>query len=1044
MSKTNSIIDVFTQHKVAANLVMIMMILSGMWAATRINTQLDPSVDWPGLFVIANWPGASAEDIEQLVVVPIEQQLRNVLDLQSMSSSSTNGSARIRLEFNFDADITKALETVTDRVTGIRNLPVEMEPLIIRRGISYEEIATLVLSGGDTVSELIPLARAMERQLYALGIDFIEFDGLPEEEIAIQMSSATLMQLNTTLDEVATQVKQRSANTPAGIVGRSQGEMQLRSLDQRRDTTEFEQMEIAVQSGGGLARLADVAIVERRAKTGQAELMKNGKPAIEIMLRRISNSDAIAIAGRLNEWLETARADLPDGVELHIYQEVWVLLKEQLSVIVENGSSGLILVVLMLFLFLSGRVGWWVMIGIPVSFLFATLLYYTLFDGSINILALITFIMALGIVVDDAIVVGEDSVSLFEQGYSPAEAAAGGAKRMFMPVLTSSLTTLAAFVPLIIAGGEMGAVIQTMPIVLLCVIVASLIECFLVLPGHLKKSFEKINRDNPGRFRSAFDRKFFHLREKIYRPVLEKALAFPGVTLWTAFGFVILAISLVISGRVGVNMVMGMSLEMLEANVAFTSEASPERRQAFMSMLEQTLDETNAEFNGDNINGFISKSNSAMLDQERKSGSQYSSMRIEYAWEDAYSVPPQQFINSWREKIVQPPWVEQVLLEVRGGANGGAPDMSLILKGQNLVDLKNASEELQAALAGYEGVSNIYDNLPYGKDQIIFSLTPTGIALGVSTSSLGQQLRAAYNGARVQIFNQNNTELEVLVTLPDVERDHISSLYQLPVKTAAGDLVPLGLIATLNNRRGIDIINRNGGYLAITVSASVDSNQNNAERILGQISSNELALIKQKYGLSSDLAGMSLQSQQILETMKLGGMLTLVFIYLILCWSFSSYLWPLAVLTAIPLGLTGAIAGHWFMGVDIGVMSLLAFFALTGVVVNDSIVLVSFFRRELQSGKTIKDAIQSAALSRFRAVLLTSLTTVAGLAPLMFENFSLALYMVPVAITLCFGLAFATLLVLLLIPALILMIENSREKLKSLTAVVTARAYLAK
>jgi multidrug efflux pump subunit AcrB len=276
----------------------------------------------------------------------------------------------------------------------------------------------------------------------------------------------------------------------------------------------------------------------------------------------------------------------------------------------------------------------------------------------------------------------------------------------------------------------------------------------------------------------------------------------------------------------------------------------------------------------------------------------------------------------------------------------------------------------------------------------------------------------------VQIFNQNNTELEVILTLPDAERDHIASLQQFPVRTPGGEIVPLRMLADLSARRGIDVINHSGGYLSVMVSASVDSHVNNADRILASVRSGALQEINQRYGLSFELGGVSLRNQQLMETLQLGGMLTLVFIYLILAWSFSSYLWPMAVLAAIPLGLTGAIVGHWAMGADIGAMSMLAFFALTGVVVNDSIVLVSFLRRELAAGVVLEDAVRRAALSRFRAVILTSLTTVAGLSPLMFETFSLAIYMVPIAITLCFGLAFATLLVLLVVPALIVLIEQ--------------------
>jgi multidrug efflux pump subunit AcrB len=1032
MSASNNIIDLFTRHKVASNLVMVMMILSGLWAVQNINTQLDPSMVIPTVTIQANWPGASAEDVEQLIVVPIEQQLANLVELQGLYSTSRNGSASVRVSFEYDADMGKGLDTVKNKVAQIRNFPSDMEPIIVAQETDYEGIAVVSVSSDGALSELIPLVRSMEADLYARGIEGIEFDGLPEEEIAIQVSSRKLIELGTNLDHLASEVRQRSSNAPAGTVGRGQAEMQLRSLDQARAVAEFEQLDVAVQSGGRLARLGDIALIEKRPKVGQPSLTREGKVAIEMELYRLTSSDAILTANILANWLEETRINLPRGVEIHVYQEAWLLLKEQLNVIFKNGTSGLILVLLTLFLFLNGKVGWWVMMGIPVSFLFATLLFFGVFGGSINIMALITFIMALGIVVDDAIVVGEDAVTLFEQGMSPEEAAAGGAKRMFLPVVASSLTTMAAFVPLMLTGGEIGAVIVTLPMVMLCVIIASLVECFLVLPGHLKKSFSKIDRKKPSAFRQKFDTWLYDKRDRYYRPILDKSLSAPGTTLCAAIGCVVLAFSLVVSGRVGLNMVTGMSLEMLEANVQFSAQANEQDRQQFMSHLESTMRATDEGHGGININGFVSKFNSAMLNQERKTGSQYASIRIEYAWEDERFIAPQEFVNHWQEALVQPPYVEDVLLEVSGGANNGQPDLSLVLRGRDIPTLKQASEELQSALRSYPGVSNVYDDLPYGKDQIVYAVNPMGKSLGITTESLGKQLRSAYSGGRVQIFNLNDTELEVSVMLPDSERDNLYSLKQFPIETPAGDLVAMGLVADTTNRNGIDVINHNSGFMSVVVSASVDASQNNTEQILAHVSDNALPEIKERYGLTSDISGVTLRNQQILDTMQTGFVLTIIFIYLILAWTFSSYLWPLAVMLAIPLGLTGAIAGHWVMGADIGAMSMLAFFSLTGIVVNDSIILVSFFRRSLEAGNTYREAIHEASISRFRAVMLTSLTTIAGLSPLMFESFSLAMYIVPIAITLCFGLAFATLLVLLVIPALIVMLEDSRAKFTAL------------
>jgi multidrug efflux pump subunit AcrB len=1031
MNVSRSLIDIFVRHKVAANLAMIMMILSGLWAVDRINTQLDPSVQYPQIRIRVNWQGASAEDVEQLVVVPVEQQLRTLHQLDELNSVSYNGGAYIRISFNHEADMTLALDSVKDRVGRIRNLPADMEPLVVWRMLDMEDIAVVLVKGPGDISELIPIVQQMERELISRGIDTIEFEGLPDEELAIQVSSARLHELNTSLDSIAAEVDRRSGNTPAGTVGRGQASRLLRSLDQKRDTAGFEQMEVSLLPDGRLTQLGEIATITKRPRDGQASLSRDGDVAIEMHLYRSTDSDAILSAEILNEWVEEIRPTLPRGVEILVYAEVYRLLSDQLTLILENGTSGLILVILILFLFLNGRTGFWVMVGIPVSFLFATLLYFWLFTGSINILALITFVMALGIVVDDAIVVGEDAVTHFESGMTGTEAAIAGARRMFVPVVTSSLTTMAAFVPLLLVGGEMGDIILTLPAVLLCVILASLIECFLVLPGHLKSSFQHLDRANPGSFRVWFDGHFSKFKQVYFRPWLERAIQYPGATVIVAIGCVLLSFSLVISQRVGVDMVLGLSLEILEANVEFGTAATESDKTRYLNHLEKTLAETNEYFDGKNINGFVTKFNRAQLNEERKYGTQYGSLLVEYAFEEDRTVPPEQFVAYWRQQVKQMPYVEQLQLRVGGGVNNGQPDISLAITGKDIATLKLASEELQEALAGYPGVTNVSDDLPYGKDQIVFSLTTAGKAMGLSTETLGRQLRAAYNGRRVQIFNQNERELEVLVMLPDAERNNLASLKQFPVKSPSGELVALGAVANLYNRRGIDVINHKNNEQSVTVSAHVDSSINNTDQIVAHLKDTALKDILDRYGLKFGLTGASKRSQQMLETMARGSVLTLIFIYLILAWSFSSYLWPLAVMAAIPLGLTGAIAGHWIMGMDIGAMSFLAFFSLTGIVVNDSIVLISFFRRSLEAGATVRDAIRQAALSRFRAVILTSLTTIAGLSPLIFETYSLAIYMVPVAVTICFGLAFSTLLVLLVVPALIVLFEDGRESIRS-------------
>jgi len=1023
--KEAALIEIFARHKVAANLAMIMMILAGLWAIRVMPAQLDPPADFPVIFVEVQWPGASAEDVATLVTVPMEQQLRSVDRVNEIRSRTGNGATTIWVEFDYDADMAVALDQVKQRIASIRNLPANIEPPAVGRFIDREPVAVLQVTGDGEVGDLIGVAREFERELMARGIEGVRYDGLPRQEIALLVSARRLQELGLTLDELADAVARSSRDVPAGTVGSGQGTRQLRSLDQQRSPYGFERL--LLESAGQVIRLGDIAEVERRPQRGEPIVTRNGRPAIEMMLWRATEADAYQADQVVEAWLEEVRPTLPEGVEVSVMQDIWTLLGAQLDMILENAASGLLLVVLMLFAFLNGRVGWWVMVGIPVSFLMALALFHLVFGQGISIIALIGFVMALGIVVDDAIVVGEDATTLFQAGATAEEAAIGSARRMWVPVATSSLTTLAAFIPLLLFGGPMGQIILTLPTVLLCIIVASLVECFLVLPAHLKHSLGRSEEPQKGSWRGRFDRALAHVRDRRFMPLVRRALAYPGATVCTALGGMMIVVSLIASQHVAVALVTGFTIESLEANVAFAATASDADKSRFMEHLEAELAAIDEQTGGSNLLGWVTKHNLATLSDERMEGEQYGSIEATYAYEEQRTLAPGTFVERWRARIDRPAYVEQLVVQVSGGQNNGQADIQLRLSGNDLESLKAGAEELAAALDAYPGVSNVIDDLPYGKEQTIFEITPAGRSLGLSAEHIGRQLRAAYSGSRVQIFNDDESELEVRAMLPDSERNDLGQLNRFPIRTAAGEFVPLGSVATLYNRRGIDLIRHSDGRLAVRVSADVDSQVANAMNITSRLERDALPDILRRHDLEFGLGGKSREDQEMLSTMALGAVLTLILIYLILTWVFASFLWPLAIMAAIPFGLTGAVLGHWITGWDIGAMSLLAFFSLTGVVVNDSIVLISFFKRRVEAGEALRPALEAAVRARFRAVLLTSLTTIAGLSPLMFETSSLAFYMAPIAVTLCFGLALATALVLLVIPALIVLLEDVRH-----------------
>ena len=488
----SDLLGTFVRHRVAANLLMVLMLLSGVWGLSKLDTQFFP--DFALDFIIAKitWTGASGEDVESSITIPLEQEFRNLNALDEMTSTSADGISVVTLEFAEGTDMGVALDQVKERVDLTRNLPTQADEPEVNKIVPYEPVARVLLVSDSDIANIRALAHQFEQELLERGIASVGVTGLPEQEIAIQISTAALRELNLTLADVAERIAGLSQDLPSGTIGRDDVSRQLRALEQQRGPLEFENLALIATAKGRLVRLGEVATVERRARRGETRLFHEGKPAVELQLLRAESGDTLESAQILDEWLEQTIPTLPPGVEVLVYDEAWMHIRQRIELLLRNGGSGLVLVVIILFLFMNGRVAFWVAVGIPVSFM-ATLAVLYAVGGSINMISLFAMIMTLGIIVDDAIVVGEDALAHFESGASPLLAAEGGARRMFAPVMSSSLTTVAAFLPLMLIGGIVGTILFAIPLVVVCVIAASLIESFLVLPGHLRGSFERIH-----------------------------------------------------------------------------------------------------------------------------------------------------------------------------------------------------------------------------------------------------------------------------------------------------------------------------------------------------------------------------------------------------------------------------------------------------------------------------------------------------------------------------------------------------------------------
>ena len=996
-------IGLFVRHPVAPNLLMALLILAGAVALTDLNRQFFPEVGSSEVRVETGWTGAGAEDVASRITLPIHEELRSLDGLDEITSETRDGLSLVTVAFQEGVDIDESVDTVKDRLDAMRSLPADADAPVVAERKNYETIATLLLTGPESRDDLRRLARRVERDLQDAGIDRVVVRGDRTEEIAIRIASSTLRELGLSLDAIARRVDAHSRDMPAGTVGRDEFAVRLRSLEQRRREVDFESIPVFADERGRRIELGDIATIERRPRPDQIEILHEERPALVFMLQRSAAGDTLEQGEALHEWLEAARRELPPNVQIHLFGEPWSLVWERITLLLKNGSGGFALVLLILFLLLNARVAFWVALGIPVSFM-AALAVLALAGGSINMISLFAFIMTLGIIVDDAIVVGEDGMAHYQRGATPVEAAERGARRMFVPVLSSALTTIAAFIPLLMVGGFVGHLLFQIPLVVICVIVASVVECFLILPGHLRAHFPPRDRERRGR--RAIDAGFVRFREQVFRPLVRRAVAAPAIVFALALSTLIAAAGLVIGGHLKFHFFPTPETSSLYAEIRFTTGIPRHRARALALEVEDALEAAEGEIGED----FVEKVYVEFSEREAR-------ILAELVDPDRRRTRNPQVLDAWERHIPKRPGVESaVVREVLLGPPGTDSDTRLI--GHDPALLKAAASEVVASLGRVPGTLSVSDNMPYGQKQLVFALTPEGEALGFTVAEVAQQLAAAYDGRIVQIFPEGADEIEVRVMLSDTERERLGSLGSIALVTPAGESVALDVALDFEARQGFDVLRHSDGELAVNVTANVDTQATSMGEVNRALFGEILPEVSRRFGIEYSREGRSRTEQRTIDGLRTGLVVALVLIFLVLAWVFGSYVLPLVVMSAIPFALVGVLVGHFVMDIAASVLSVFGFFALAGVVVNNSIVLLSFYR-ELRRSRPGPVAIEEAACQRLRAVLLTSFTTIAGLTPLMFERSLQAQFLIPVAVTLSFGLAFSTLVVLFLVPALL-------------------------
>ncbi|MBS3804090.1 MAG: efflux RND transporter permease subunit [Oleiphilaceae bacterium] len=1016
----------FARHRVAANLLMLILILAGIYSLANLNRQFFPTFAIDFITVNVAWPGATAEDVARSITTPLEQELRNLDNVDEMRSTSSKGFSRIVIEYQENTDMGIALDQVNEFVGLVRNLPSDAERPEISKVVRNESVATVVLTGPVRLEALRPLAYRFEQELLDRGIAKVALTGLPEREMAIEMSSTTIAELGMTLPQVGERVVAQSQDIPAGTIGEEESVREIRSLEKGRSVDDFARMAIATTDEGRRLTLGDVAEVSLRPKDNSVEIYYQGEPAVLMKLQRTESSDALKAADIMKGWLDDARGELPENMQLITFDKQYELIEERIGLLLKNGVSGLILVVGILFVFLNGRIAFWVAAGIPISFMGALAVLW-LNGGSINMISLFALIMALGIIVDDAIVVAEDAMTHYQRGDGPLHSAEGGARRMLVPVMSSSLTTVAAFLPLMLVSGIIGQILRDIPFVVICVIIASLIESFLILPGHLRASFQRNDHREPTRVRQKLEAMYDHFRDRQFRPLAVWSLNHRATVLTATGCALALSVALVATGHVRFTFFPTPETSSLVAGVKFAAGTPPSDVKAYGRVMEDKLWEVNEKLKSEDdlVEVALLRLNQASFDggSNTERGEQYAMVSVELVTPDAREVRNPEFISAWREALPKLAGIEQLSITSPQGGPPGKP-VDIFLTGGNAEILKAAAEDTKEALRNYAGVSDILDDLPWGKQQYVFSLTPLAQSLGLTIDNVGRQMRAAMDGQLLQVFYDRHDEVEVRIMLPRAERNLQRTLTSLPIITPAGQSAPLDNVIELESRRGLALLRHTDGQLGVSVTADVDSETTNANQVIADLRADVLPGILSQYGIEAIFKGKAEEQRETGSDMMTGAVLGLAMIYIILAWVFGAYTWPIAVMLAIPFGLCGAVLGHLVLGIDLTILSLFGMFGLSGIVINDSIILVTFYKELREQGMAAREALVEASCSRLRAVVLTSLTTIGGLLPLLFETSLQAQFLIPMAASIAFGLAVGTLLILLVVPVLLSIIES--------------------
>ncbi|SDN54447.1 Multidrug efflux pump subunit AcrB [Lutimaribacter pacificus] len=1039
------ILSYFTRHRTAANLLLVVLLVLGMAAVPRMRAQFFPDVVVDDISVSVIWEGAGAEDVDHGIVQLLEPALLAVEGVESSSSASYEGRASIRLEFEPDYDMSRASDDVQQAIDSVTTLPEESEEPEMRRGVWYDRVTDLVITGPVGTEQLALFTDELVNRLFAAGVTRTTVRGLAAPQTIVEVPSVNLMAHDVTIQQIAAAIAEEVDTDPAGDI--TGANTRVRTGVEKRDPGQIAGIVLRSNDDGSTLTVGDVAHVRTEGVTRNRSYFVGPDPAMSIRVDRSASGDAIGLQRQVEEVAAEMEATLPAGVTIDLIRTRAEHITGRLNILIDNGVMGLGLVLALLFLFLNARTAFWVAAGIPVSMLTAVALMYAA-GLTINMISLFALIITLGIVVDDAIVVGEHADARARRLREAPEAAAeNAARRMAMPVFSATLTTVIAFFGLTAIGGRFGNMISDIPFTVIVVLTASLVECFLILPHHMAHALTHTGKDHwydaPSR---VVNRGFRWLRDHVFRSII----AFVVWARYPVFGLavVVLASQVAMLTRGDVQWRFFNSPEQgsVTGNFAMLPGATRAESLAMMREMQRAAEALGAQYEeqyGRNpidyaIAEIGGNSGRALPGTENKDADLLGGISVELIDADLRPYSSFQFVAELQDAVQPHPMAETVSFRGwRSGPGGEALDVQF--HGASPETLKAASEALKTALLRFPEVSAVEDDLAYDKEELILELTPQGQSLGFTIDGIGRVLRHRLNGLEAATYPMGPRSAEIRVELPDSELT-ADFMERMQMRTPTGAYVPLADIVSAERRTGFSTVRREDGIRLISVTGDIsEDDPARAEEVMRALEQEILPDIAASHQVEWRLSGLSEQEDEFLGDAMTGLILCLTGIYIVLAWVFSSWTRPVVVMAIIPFGLVGTVWGHYIWDVPMSMFTVVGLLGMTGIIINDSIVLVTTID-EYGQERGLFPSIVDGTADRLRPVMLTTLTTVLGLAPLLYEGSQQAQFLKPTVITLVYGLGFGMVLVLIVVPALMAMQQDVARQVAALKRSLRAPA----